>query len=103
MDYFDMDLGLSDEDRALKEAAHKFAAEVMRPAARELDRMSAEEAVAEDSPVRPFLRRAYETEKLFRDARATRIMDGCNEVVARMGGWLLSESYPRSRTQIIHP
>jgi alkylation response protein AidB-like acyl-CoA dehydrogenase len=60
MDYFDMDLGLSDEDRALKEAAHKFAAEVMRPAARELDRMSAEEAVAEDSPVWPFLRKAYE-------------------------------------------
>jgi len=60
MDYFDMDLGLSDEDRALKEAAHKFAAEVMRPAAREMDRMSAEEAVAEGSPVWPFLGRAYE-------------------------------------------
>ena len=30
-------------------------------------------------------------------------MDGCNEVVARMGGWLLSENYPRNRTQIIHP
>lgn len=60
MDYFDMDLGLNDEDRALRQAAHKFAGEVMRPAARELDRMSPEEAVAEDSPVWPFLRRAYE-------------------------------------------
>jgi len=33
VDYFDMDLGLNDEDRALRQAAHKFAGEVMRPAA----------------------------------------------------------------------
>ena len=47
MDYFDMDLGLSDEDRALKEAAHKFAREVMRPAARELDRITRDRASRE--------------------------------------------------------
>jgi len=44
------------------------------------------------------LTREYLTEKLFRDARATLIMDGSNEVLARNGGQLLSETYPRIRS-----
>jgi alkylation response protein AidB-like acyl-CoA dehydrogenase len=60
MDYFDVNLDLSDEDLALKAAAHKFAKEVMRPAAKELDQMTPEEAIAENSPLWSFLRQAYE-------------------------------------------
>ncbi|MFZ5645907.1 MAG: acyl-CoA dehydrogenase family protein [Bacillota bacterium] len=60
MDYFDLNLNLTDEDIDLKKAAHKFAKEVMRPVARQLDTMSAEEAVAEGSPVWDFLKKAYE-------------------------------------------
>jgi len=60
MDYLDMNLDLSQEDIALREAAHKFAAEVMRPIARQIDLMSATEAVAADSPFWTFLKKAYE-------------------------------------------
>jgi len=60
VDYFDLNIDLTDEDMALKKAAHKFAREVMRPAARQLDLMSAEEAVAKGSPVWDFLKKAYE-------------------------------------------
>jgi alkylation response protein AidB-like acyl-CoA dehydrogenase len=42
------------------------------------------------------LTREYLTEKLFRDARATLIEDGSNETLARHGGHILKESYPRS-------
>ena len=51
MTYFDLNLDLTPEDKAIREAAHKFAKEVMRPLGTELDRMSAEETVAPDSPI----------------------------------------------------
>jgi alkylation response protein AidB-like acyl-CoA dehydrogenase len=35
----DIEIGLSDEDQAIRDTAHKFAAEVLRPAGRELDRL----------------------------------------------------------------
>jgi alkylation response protein AidB-like acyl-CoA dehydrogenase len=60
MDYFDINLDLTDEDLALREAAHKFAKEVMRPVAKELDQMTHEEVVAEGSPLWDFLKKAYE-------------------------------------------
>ncbi len=60
MTYFDINLDLTDEDKAIKEAAHKFAREVMRPASIEIDRMSAEEAVAEGSPLWSVVKQAYE-------------------------------------------
>ena len=60
MEYFDINLDLTDEDLALKEAAHKFAREVIRPVAKELDAMTSEEAIAENSPLWSFLRKAYE-------------------------------------------
>jgi alkylation response protein AidB-like acyl-CoA dehydrogenase len=59
MKYFDINLNLSEDDIALKEAARQFAEEVMRPVAKQLDRMSAEEAVAPDSPLWSFLKKAY--------------------------------------------
>ena len=60
MDYLDIDLELTEQDLDLKAAAHRFAKEVIRPAAKELDAMSAEEAVAEGSPLHDFLKQAYQ-------------------------------------------
>jgi alkylation response protein AidB-like acyl-CoA dehydrogenase len=60
MSFFDVNLNLTDEDRALKEAAHKFAKEVIRPTAKEIDAMSPEEAIAENSPLWYFLKKGYE-------------------------------------------
>ncbi|RJP21434.1 MAG: acyl-CoA dehydrogenase [Deltaproteobacteria bacterium] len=59
MPYFDMNLDLTWEDQEIKASAHRFAREVMRPIAREVDRMSAQDAVAKDSPLWEFLRKAY--------------------------------------------
>ncbi|MEM3486593.1 MAG: acyl-CoA dehydrogenase family protein [Candidatus Methanomethyliaceae archaeon] len=58
--YFDLNKNLSSEDMALRDAAHKFAAEVMRPISKELDQMSAEDAIGPDSPIWGFLKKAYE-------------------------------------------
>jgi len=60
MDYLDISLQLTDEDIALKKAAHKFAKEVMRPIAKELDLMSADEVISKESPLWSFLKKAYE-------------------------------------------
>ena len=58
--YFDMNLDLTAEDKAIRDEAHKFAKEVIRPIGREVDAMTAEEAVSENSPLWDFLRQAYE-------------------------------------------
>lgn len=42
----------------------------------------------------------YLAEKLFRDARATLIMDGNNESLAASAGSILAKTYPRGRTQV---
>ncbi len=60
MAYFDLHLNLNEDDKAIREAAHKFAKEVMRPMGMELDRMAAEDVVAAHSPIWEFLRQAYE-------------------------------------------
>ena len=39
MTSIDIEPGLTDEDRAIRDTAHRFAAEVLRPAGRELDRL----------------------------------------------------------------
>jgi alkylation response protein AidB-like acyl-CoA dehydrogenase len=58
--YRDLAVDLSEECRSLKAQAHRFAAEVVRPAARAVDRMAdAREAVAADSPLRAAIRSAY--------------------------------------------
>lgn len=60
MDFLELDLNLTEEDIALKQAAHKFAKEVMRPIAKQLDEMTPEQVIAEDSPFWDFMRKAYE-------------------------------------------
>ncbi len=60
MDYLDIDLSLSDEDISIQQNAHKFAEEVMRPAAKKLAQLTPEKAIADDSPLWDFLKKAYE-------------------------------------------
>lgn len=60
MEFPELNNNLSEEDVLLKRETHKFAAEVMRPIAWELDRMSPEESVAAGSPLWDFLRQGYE-------------------------------------------
>ena len=59
MEYFDLDMQLTGEDLDMKREAHAFAGEVMRPVSRELDLLSAEEAIAPGSPFWMFLGNAY--------------------------------------------
>jgi alkylation response protein AidB-like acyl-CoA dehydrogenase len=58
--YFDINLDLTAEDRAIRDEAHKFAGEVMRPLGREIDAMTAEAVVSKKSPIWGFLKQAYE-------------------------------------------
>ena len=60
MDYLDLNLDLTKEDIALKKAAHEFASKVMRPVSIEMDKMTAEEAIAPGSPFWDFKKKAYE-------------------------------------------
>lgn len=50
------DSGLSEQEAAAQAVVHRFAAEVMRPIGRQLDRMDAEKAYAEGSPFWEFHR-----------------------------------------------
>ncbi len=47
--YQELGTGLSEDDLALREHIHRFAVEVLRPSAMELDAMSPEEAIAKGS------------------------------------------------------
>lgn len=50
MSWVDIETGLTDEDRAVRDTCHKFAAEVLRPAGRTLDRLSdPAQVIAKDS------------------------------------------------------
>jgi len=60
MNYFDLNMNLTEEDIILKTETNKFAREVMRPVAMDLDKMTAEEAIAPKSPFWDFMRKAYE-------------------------------------------
>ncbi len=60
MSYYDLNTNLTEEDLNYKKAAHEFAEKVMRPIAKELDEMTAEEVIAKDSPLWEFLRLAYQ-------------------------------------------
>src|SRR5262249_58544318 len=46
---------LSEDERAVQEAMHRFARDVMRPAGVKIDRLSAEEAVSPGSPYWEFI------------------------------------------------
>ena len=45
----DLDFDVTETERAVKETAHRFAAEVMRPAGEKLDKLSAADVIAKDS------------------------------------------------------
>src|SRR4030042_4535196 len=60
MNYFDLNMNLTEEDNILKTETNKFAREVMRPVSMDLDKMTAEEAIAPKSPFWDFMRKAYE-------------------------------------------
>jgi alkylation response protein AidB-like acyl-CoA dehydrogenase len=59
MKYFEINLNLNEDDIALRDATRKFAEQEMRPVAKELDLMSAEDVVADDSPLWLFYEKAY--------------------------------------------
>ncbi|MFP3981042.1 MAG: acyl-CoA dehydrogenase family protein [Desulfobacterales bacterium] len=59
MNYLDLDINLSREDIMLKQNAHEFAKKEMRPVAKELDEMTPEQVIAEDSPFWDFMKKAY--------------------------------------------
>ena len=50
--YLELSGMLTPEHEALRDQSHAFAADVMRPASLELDRMSPEEVIAPGSPLR---------------------------------------------------
>ncbi|MBR0834226.1 acyl-CoA/acyl-ACP dehydrogenase [Bradyrhizobium manausense] len=50
------DAGFSEEERTIQQGVHRFAAQVMRPLGRELDRMPSENAYAPNSPFWDFHR-----------------------------------------------
>jgi alkylation response protein AidB-like acyl-CoA dehydrogenase len=50
MEIIDIEVGLTDEEREIRDVTHKFAAEIMRPAGTELDRLSdPSDVIAADS------------------------------------------------------
>jgi alkylation response protein AidB-like acyl-CoA dehydrogenase len=59
MPAIDVNEGLTDEQVHLREEAHRFAAEVLRPAAMELDGLSPEEVIAPQSRLRDVFRQVY--------------------------------------------
>ncbi len=60
MPYTELNLDITDEHMALKENAHKFAMEVLRPASIELDAMTPEQVIAAGSPYWDCMKKMYE-------------------------------------------
>jgi alkylation response protein AidB-like acyl-CoA dehydrogenase len=59
MPAIDVNFDLTPDQVRLREETHRFAAEVMRPAAMELDGMAPEDVIAADSPLRRVFAQAY--------------------------------------------
>ncbi|MDO8614860.1 MAG: acyl-CoA dehydrogenase family protein [Dehalococcoidia bacterium] len=57
--YLDLNKQLTSDEAALKEQVHRFAAEVIRPAAMELDRMEPEDVIASGSPLWGVFKQIY--------------------------------------------
>jgi acyl-CoA dehydrogenase len=60
MNYFDLNMNLSEVEITLKTNANRFAREVMRPIAKQLDQMTPEGAIAPESPFWDCMRKGYE-------------------------------------------
>ena len=59
MTYFDINRDLGWEEKAIRDSAHQFAVEVLRPASVAIDKMTAEEAISQGSPLWDALGQAY--------------------------------------------
>ena len=59
MTYFDINRDLGWEEKAIRDSAHQFAVEVLRPASVAIDKMTAEEAISQRSPLWDALGQAY--------------------------------------------
>ena len=59
MPAIDVNFDLTSDQVQLREQTHRFAAEVMRPAALELDQLTPEQVIAPDSRLREVFRQAY--------------------------------------------
>jgi alkylation response protein AidB-like acyl-CoA dehydrogenase len=57
--YLDLNKELTDEQKLVKQRAHEFAAQVLRPASIELDRLSPEDVIAKGSRMWDVFRTAY--------------------------------------------
>lgn len=57
MDDFDLDLDITEEMQSIRATCRRFAREVLRPTGAQLDRMSAEQVIAADSPLWTVLKR----------------------------------------------
>ncbi len=57
--YLELNKNLTEEEEAIKQQVHRFAVDVLRPAAMELDKMSPEQVIDEDSPYWGVFRQAY--------------------------------------------
>lgn len=64
---------LSDTELAIRETAHKFAIEVLRPVGEQLDKMSAEEMIAEGSPL-------YDVHRQYRELGFAKMRNSALEV-----------------------
>ena len=53
--YRGLEGNLSEEEQAIQDVAHRFAAEVMRPIGEQLDKMTPEEVIAADSPLQDYM------------------------------------------------
>ncbi len=53
--YRGLEADLNQEERAVQDNAHRFAAEVMRPIGQKLDRMTPEEVIADGSPLQDYM------------------------------------------------
>ena len=60
MSYLELNIDLTDEQNAIKEQAHKFAAEILRPAGLELDKISDPEDVIKSTVYWSAMKKAYE-------------------------------------------
>ena len=59
--YTELNKSLTDEQKLLKEQVHEFAAQVMRPASIELDKLTPEETIAEGSAMWRVFKQAHES------------------------------------------
>ena len=125
MTYFDLNLNLNDEDKAIREAAHKFAkVEALRAMTRAVWEVNARaypplseyayavktyctetamEVVSEGVQIHGAngVTKEYFIEKLWRDIRPMTIADGENSVLNRLGGHILKDTYPRTSVNLI--